>query len=157
MRHHWRGPMSRLGNFIRARLRRRLFVWFGISILTTGLVVGSVMSVMGGLMGSPSWRQEAERARTFVSNRLAEVWDDPARRDALVRSVSEDLHVDVELRDTSGALLVRTGEPCPPHAELSVAVERGGVKLGTARACYGHTRPRAPWRGPMVLIVAGAT
>jgi signal transduction histidine kinase len=149
--------MGRLGCYLRASLRRRLFVWFGISILTTGLVVGTVMSVMGGLMGESSWRQEAERARTFVSNRFAEVWDDPARRDALVRSVAEDLRVDVELRDASGALLVRTGKACPPHAELSVPVERGGVKLGTARACYGHTRPRAPWRGPMVLILAGAT
>ncbi|WP_414640803.1 HAMP domain-containing sensor histidine kinase [Archangium sp.] len=155
---HRYGPMSRLGHFIRARLRRRLFVWFGVSILTTGLVVGTVMSVMGGLMGDGSWRQEATRARTFINNRLVEVWDDPVRRDALVRSISEDLLVSVELRDASGALLSRAGEPCPPHAEMSVPVERGGVRLGTANACYGHTRPRgAPWRGPMVLILAGTT
>ena len=158
LRHgHPRGPMSRLGNFIRARLRRRLFLWFGVSIFTTALVVGTVMTVMGGLMEDGSWRQEASRARTFVSNRLAEVWDDPVRRDALVRSVSEDLLVNVELRDTSGALLVRTGEPCPPRAEMSVPVERDGVLLGTARACSGAARTRTPWRGPMVLILAGTT
>lgn len=152
-----RGPMSRLGHFIRARLRRRLFVWFGVSILTTGLVVGTVVSVMGGLMGDGSWHQEASRARAFISNRLAEVWDDPKRRDALVRSVAEELLVDVELRDASGALLVRTGRPCPPRTEISVPVERGGARLGTARACSGHARPRTPWRGPMVLILAGTT
>lgn len=154
---HPRGPMSRLGHFIRARLRRRLFLWFGVSILTTGLVVTTVMSVMGGLMGDGPWHQEMARARTFVRNRLAEVWDDPARRDALVRSVSEDLLVDVELRDASGALLVRAGNPCPPHAEMSMPVERDGVRLGTARACYAHTRHGTPWRGPMVLILAGTT
>ncbi|WP_375772037.1 ATP-binding protein [Archangium gephyra] len=150
-------PMSRLGHFIRARLRRRLFLWFGVSIFTTALVVGTVMTVMGGLMGDGSWQQEAARARTFVSNRLAEVWDDPVRRDALVRSVSEDLLVSVELRDASGALLVRTGEPCPPNAEVSIPVERGGVRLGTAGACSAHLRARAPWRGPMVLMLAGIT
>ncbi len=152
-----RGPMSRLGCFIRARLRRRLFVWFGVSIFITFLVVGTVMSVMGGLMGGPSWRQEMDRVRTFAGHRLAEVWDDPARRDALARSVAEDLQFDVELRDASGALLLRTGETCPPHAELSVPVERDGVRLGTALACYGHTRHRQPWRGPMVLLLAGTT
>jgi signal transduction histidine kinase len=149
--------MSRLGHFIRARLRRRLFLWFGVSIFTTALVVGTVMTVMGGLMGDGSWRQEAARARTFVSNRLAEVWDDPVRRDALVRSVSEELLVHVELRDAAGTLLVSTGGPCPTFAEMSVPVERGGVRLGTARACYGNPRPRTPWRGPMVLILAGTT
>ncbi|MGZ3461623.1 MAG: two-component sensor histidine kinase, partial [Archangium sp.] len=97
MRRHRRGPMGRLGGYVRANLRRRLFAWFGISILTTGLVVGTVMNLLGG----PSWRQESERAHTFVSHRLAEVWDDPTRRDALVRSVSQDLGVDVELRDAS--------------------------------------------------------
>ncbi|MCY1080386.1 ATP-binding protein [Archangium sp. miwbw1] len=150
--------MSRLGHFIRARLRRRLFLWFGVSILTTGLVVSTVMSLMGGLMGEGGpWRQEVSRARTFVSNRLAEVWDDPVRRDALVRSVSDDLLVNVELRDASGALLVRAGGPCHPHAEMSMPVERNGVRLGTAKACYEHHARihGAPWRGPMVLILAG--
>jgi two-component system, OmpR family, sensor kinase len=146
--------MGRLGCYVRARLRRRLFVWFGVSILTTGLVVGMVMNLVGG---GPAWRQEAERARTFVSNRLAEVWDDPTHRDALVRSVAKDLDVDVELLDAQGTPLVRTGGPCPPYAELSVPVMREGVRLGTARACYERTRARQPWHGPLVLMLAGAT
>ncbi|QRK14195.1 HAMP domain-containing protein [Archangium violaceum] len=145
--------MSRLGWFIRARLHRRLFLWFGVSIFITGLVVGTVMSLVGG----PGWRQEVERVRTFVGNRLAEAWDDPARRDAIVHSVARDLDVDVELRDASGALLVRTGPPCHAHAAFSAQVEREGVRLGTVRACHGHTRARQPWRGPMVLVLAGAS
>ncbi|MFL5354620.1 ATP-binding protein [Archangium sp.] len=146
--------MGRLGCYVRARLRRRLFAWFGVSILTTGLVVGLVMNLLGG----PAWRQEADRARTFVSNRLAEVWDDPVHRDALVRSVAKDLDVEVELLDAQGTPLVRTGGPCPPYAELSVPVEREGVRLGTARACYGQTRTRRqPWHGPLVLLLSVAT
>jgi signal transduction histidine kinase len=149
--------MGRLGCYVRARLRRRLFVWFGVSILLTGLVVGTVMSLMGGLMGRPSWHQETERLRTFVGNRFAEVWDEPARRDALARSTAKELRFDVELRDASGALLLRTGAPCPSHSELSAPVERDGVRLGTALACHGRGRPHQPWRGPLMLGLAGAT
>lgn len=152
-----RGPMSRLGCYLRASLRRKLFLWFGVSIFITFLVVGTVMSVMGGLMGGPSWRQETERLRTFIGHRLAEVWDEPARRDALAHSTAEELLVDVELRDASGALLLRTGAPCPSRTEFSVAVEREGVRLGTARACTGRGRTHQPWRGPLVLLLAGTT
>ncbi|PTL78668.1 ATP-binding protein [Vitiosangium sp. GDMCC 1.1324] len=145
--------MSRLGWFIRAKLHRRLFLWFGVSILITGVVVGMVMNLMGGA----PWHQEVERVRTFAGNRLAEVWDDPVRREELARAVSRDLNIDVELQDASGVLLLRTGEPCPPHAQLPVPVEREGRRLGTALACYGHTRPRQPWRVPIMLMLAGAS
>ena len=157
MRPHGRGPMGRLGCYLRASLRRRLFVWFGVSILLTSLVVGTVTSLMGGLMGGPSWREEAERLRTFVGNRFAEVWDEPARRDALARSIAEELRLEVELRDASGAVLVSTGGPCPSRLELSAPVERESKRLGTAQACYGRHRPRQPWRGPLTLGLAGAT
>jgi two-component system OmpR family sensor kinase len=157
MRPRGRGPLGRLGCYLRASLRRRLFVWFGVSILLTGVVVSTVMSLMGGLMGSPSWREETGRLRTFVGNRFAEVWDEPARRDALARSISEELRFDVELRDASEAVLLRTGEPCPSHLELTVPVEREGVRLGTARACHGSGRPHQPWRAPLMLGLAGAT
>jgi two-component system, OmpR family, sensor kinase len=154
---HGRGPMGRLGCYLRASLRRRLFVWFGISILLTGLVVGTVTSLMGGLLGSPSWREETERLRTFFGNRFAEVWDEPARRDALARSVAEELRFDVELRDASDAVLLRTGAPCPSSLEFSAPVEREGRRLGTARACHWRGRAHQPWRAPLMLGLAGAT
>ncbi len=153
-----RGPMGRLGCYLRASLRRRLFVWFGVSIVVTFLVVGTVMSVVGGFAGGPSWRQETERLRDFVGHRFAEVWEEPARREALARAVAEDLRVDVELRDATGAVLLRTGEEsCPPRAQFSVPVARVDLRLGTARVCYGRDRTHQPWRGPLVLLLTGAT
>ncbi|MBZ4416731.1 HAMP domain-containing histidine kinase [Myxococcus sp. RHST-1-4] len=142
--------MGRLGHFVRARLHRRLFVWFGLSILATGAVVATVMSLVGG----STWKQEGERVRTFVAHQFAEVWDEPARRDALVRAIATDLDVGVELHDTSGAMLVRAGAPCR-RAELGLPVERGGVRLGVVRACYAQFRPKAPWRVMLPLGVAG--
>jgi signal transduction histidine kinase len=145
--------MGRLGGYVRARLRRRLFAWFGLSIFITGAVVFTVMNLVGG----GTWRQELERGRVFVSNRLVEVWDEPARRDALLRAVAEDLDIGVELLDASGRLLSRAGEPCV-EPEYAVPVERGDVRLGTARACIRANRPpRQPWRGVVPLVFAGAT
>lgn len=143
--------MTRLGRYIRARLRRRIFVWFGLSILVTGLMVATVMNLMGG----SNWRQEMEKARTFASNRFAEVWDMPERRDALVQGLARDLDVDVELRDASGALLLRAGEPCE-KPDLTVPVVREGTRLGSAHACYWRTRTRRPLRSILPLLLAGA-
>ncbi len=145
---YWR--MGRLGHFVRARLRRRLFVWFGLSILATGAVVAGVMNLVGGNV----WRQEMERVRTFVGHRFEEVWDEPARRDALVRSIAQDLGASVELQDLSGAVLVRGGEPCR-RVEYTVPVRRDGVPLGVVKACYSSQRPRNFWRGVLPLGLAG--
>lgn len=148
---HFR-PMSRLGCYVRANLRRRLFMWFGISILMTGLVVGAVMHLVGG--GAP-WHEDVERLRLFVGHRLADVWDEPARREALVREAADELRVDLELRDATGAVLLRAGEACPPAASLLVPVERAGVRLGTASVCYSRVHARQPWYGPLWMMLAG--
>jgi two-component system, OmpR family, sensor kinase len=143
--------MTRLGRYIRARLHRRIFILFGLSILVTGLLVGTVMSLVGG----SNWKQELERARTFASNRFAEVWELPERRDALVQAIARDLDVDVELRDASGALLASAGRPCD-RPDLSVPVMRDGLRLGLAKACYTRSRPRRPWRLILPLVLGGA-
>lgn len=143
--------MTRLGWYLRAHLHRRIFVWFGLSIFVTGLVVALVMNLVGG----SSWRQELERAHTFVSNRAAEVWDVPEWRNALVQGISRDLNVDVELRDVSGALLVRGGGVCD-KPDLTFPVMRDGAQLGTALACYSSSRPRRPWRFVLPLLLSGA-
>ncbi|MBN1203638.1 MAG: HAMP domain-containing protein [Myxococcaceae bacterium] len=143
--------MTRLGRYIREHLRRRLFVWFGLSILVTGLLVATVMNLVGG----STWRQEMEKARTFASNRFAEVWDMPERRAALVQGISRDLNVDVELRDASGTLLTRAGKACE-KPDLTIPVARNGTRLGSAQACYWHFRPRNPWRSLLPLLLSGA-
>ncbi|GHG62041.1 sensor histidine kinase [Comamonas sp. KCTC 72670] len=141
--------MGRLGSFVRARLHRRLFLWFGLSILATGAVVATVMSLVGG----GTWKQEGERVRTFVSHRFEEVWDDPARRDALVDSIARDLQVGVELHDATGTLLASTEEPCR-RPEFNVPVMRDGTVLGSVRACYSHFRAKSPLKMVLPLVLS---
>lgn len=142
--------MTRLGHYIRARLHRRIFVWFGLSILVTALVVSTVVNLVGG----STWRQEMDKARTFASNRFAEVWEMPERRDELVQGISRDLDVDLELRDASGTLLARTGAGCE-RPDLSVPIVRSGTQLGLVKACYWRSRHRNPWRVILPLLLSG--
>ncbi|MBJ6761769.1 HAMP domain-containing histidine kinase [Myxococcaceae bacterium JPH2] len=141
--------MGRLGHYVRARLHRRLFMWFGASILVTSMLVGAVMNLVGGTL----WSQEAERMRHYVGNRFAEAWDVPAQRQALMEGIARDLNVSVELLDTSGAVIAHAGEPC--HGpDISVPVERDGTRMGQARACYGNTRNRPIWRFILPLALS---
>ena len=144
-RQHRQRRFHFLGSYIRARLRRRIFAGFTLSILATAVVVFLGTYLTGG----GAWRQESGRLRVFAGNRIAEVWDVPAERDALLGAVAKDLLVDVELRDAAGAVRARTGEPCDPDSAFSVAVERAGVLLGTAYVCRGPARPWLSWRAPL--------
>ncbi|QAT83750.1 sensor histidine kinase [Corallococcus coralloides] len=141
--------LGRLGSYVQARLRRRLFVMFGLTILVTVLVVWSVMNLTGG----NSWRQETERIRAFVGHQFADVWDAPAERDALMRSISDDLDVDIVLTDLSGAVVARGSAPCSkPDATLPVM--RQDTQLGSLQACYLQSRSRGPWRAVLPLGIA---
>jgi two-component system OmpR family sensor kinase len=48
-----RRPAWRLGHYLRARMRRRIFAWFGASILVTGLFTGALARLVGP--GSGGW------------------------------------------------------------------------------------------------------
>ncbi|MFL5344205.1 MAG: ATP-binding protein [Hyalangium sp.] len=147
--HQWR--TTRMGRYIFAHLHRRIFLWFGLSILVTGIVVATVMNLMGG----SAWRQQMDKARNFTSNRFAEVWDSPQRREELVRGISRDLDVDVELHDAAGALLVRAGNACEAP-DFTVPVVKEGIVLGSVQACPWSAHSRTPWRGIPPLLLAGA-
>ena len=87
---HPYGPMSRLGHFIRARLRRRLFVWFGVSIDVagrevrvggravelTGLEFDLLLALVrraGRVIPREALLGEAGRSDTVVSERTVDV------------------------------------------------------------------------------------
>ncbi len=137
-----RGPSG----FVRAKLHRRLFVAFGMSILVTVLVVGGVASTVTG----DAWRRDVARLTAFASGRFARVWDSPADRDELARAVARDLDVDLRLVDDHGAPLFASGPlGCGRH-QLTLPVTRDGVRLGTAEVCA--TRHTMYGSGPRLLF-----
>jgi len=146
------GELFRMGPaaFVRARLHRRIFLWFGMSILFTGLVLVTLTTLVNGFTGSGYWR-EVKRAKTFTAWQFAQVWDHPAQREALAQAISRDLEVRVELRDAAGAAIEPFGVPCERNI-FKVDVVSGGARAGDVRVCFDGRRPSTPWFGLGLFI-----
>ncbi|MDQ3034978.1 MAG: HAMP domain-containing histidine kinase [Myxococcota bacterium] len=143
--HHW----------VRSKLHRRIFVWFGASIVMTGASVWLVLS-----LASPpyeNWHQDWDRFRRFVGNQYARVWDDPEARDQLGRSTAEELEVEVVLRGADGAEIASFGRAPCVDPRFEAPIERGGELLGHVEICAERTRPRPGWLLLLGVAVACGT
>lgn len=157
-RHAWRGA-SRGGSpfglrrYVRASMQRRMFVWFGLSILVTMLCVALVMLTLGGASFQP-WKRDMTRIRNFVGGRFAAVWDEPARRDELARGMARDLDLNVVILDDKGHTLATYGVACGAD-NLDAPIVRDGVRLGEVMTC---SRPRSKfgWRLLLGILTACA-
>jgi signal transduction histidine kinase len=143
--------------YVRAHLRRRLFVAFAGAILLSGLASGAVIAA---LHQKPSWRVQLDRVERFAAGRFADTWSDPARRDALARTLARDLDADVTVFDEHGRALA-TETPSGPRATpacerpavtLDVRGERATV-LGAVRVCTLRMHVGGGWR-PLVGLGA---
>lgn len=144
--------MRGVRHYVRSRLHRRLFVWFGASILATGLIVAvAAHLLLGGADGG--WRRTVERGKSFIGNQLAESWDDPARRDALARSVARDLGMSIVLEDPRGSLIGAWGEPCP-RPDVEAPVRRDERLLGNAKLCFAKRERRGGFAFFLLLGLA---
>jgi signal transduction histidine kinase len=123
-----------MGRYVRKRLRRRIFAWFCGGLMTTGLAV-ALMMVMVGRVQEPQWAREFENGQRWLGVQFARDWDDPAARQRYALQTARDLDAWVELRDASGATVVKIGEDCRHHA-IDFPIVREGVRLGTGRVCF---------------------
>ncbi len=131
------------------KLQRRIFLWFGASILFTALVVIATFRML-----SPTERlqRDAEGFERFASARIAAVWDDAEARDRLFRDMHDDLSLDVTLYDVTGGVLAQHGPACAePWVELPIRA-RDGQPLGRMVAC-GEPYRWGGWRFAVVLLL----
>jgi two-component system OmpR family sensor kinase len=133
----------------RARMQRRLFVWFGVSILVTAFVVTAVTAVMERLHG-PSARAQWDNVQALIGAQAARVWSDPRERSAWASELSQQLGWTVQLEDARGQEVGRFGPPAL-HWMASAPVVRDGAVVGTV-----HVQP---WphggRGWTALLALG--
>jgi two-component system OmpR family sensor kinase len=120
----------------------------------TGAVVTGVMHLSAASSGQ-GWKVEQRRLETFFGAQFADVWDDPGRRDALARSMNQDLDVDLTLGDGMGAVLSTAGEHCA-RPWLDVPVRRKGMLLGSVKICAQRHAPFSGRRVGFALLLAGA-
>jgi signal transduction histidine kinase len=153
-----RGPagrwaQSRLGCYLRARLQRRLFLWFGLAILLSMLTGGAAMYAVSAMGGRSPWMDMA-RVQRFVGGRFAEVWDAPRARDALGRDIAEEFDLGVSIAEPSGVRIAAYGRPCA-RSWFSVPVVREGQKVGVVNICTERPHGGGPPRFLAAVFVAG--
>ncbi len=116
--------------YLRSRLRRRLFAWFGVAILLTALVSAATVWAFGG---GRSWHDRMEALNRFVGQRFALVWKDEVARDELARSAARDLGLGLRLQDADGSELAAYGPDC--RRAHTIEVMEAGRVLGRVEAC----------------------
>ena len=82
----------RFRRFVRARLHRQLFMWLGITILFTGMVVSAVVSALRP--DASSMQSDVMRIQRFVGERFERVWENPSERHALAQDIAKAFEVD---------------------------------------------------------------
>jgi signal transduction histidine kinase len=68
-----------------------------------------------------------------MAGQFAEVWTEPAKRDALASSLARDLGIGVRLADPGNATIGAFGPPCDEG--VATRVERDGQTLGSFHVC----------------------
>jgi two-component system OmpR family sensor kinase len=139
--------------FISARLHRRIFVWFGVSILVTAAVTATAWNLVAP---ESAWRDEITRLETFAGNRFAAVWNDTAARAELGRAVATDLDMTVTLLDAQGEVLMGEDTACRGHvhrvAVPPASAGQDGGALGALVVCKEY---HGGGGGPVVLVMLG--
>ncbi len=135
--------------YFRWRLQRRIFAWFGLTILITAIV--------GGLFArhnSATMKTELQRGQALLVDRFAATWDRPAERDDLARAISRELEVDLRVTDDSGAVLGDYGKDkcvAPVH---SIAIQKDGRHYGTVAMCAERFHLASPkLLAPLVIVL----
>src|SRR5215468_227319 len=112
-------------------MQRRLFVWFGVSILVTALVVMAVTFVVDQLRG-PSAGAQWNNVQSLIGAQAAHVWADPHERDVWASELSQKLGWAVRLDDASGREIARFGPPAMRWS-ASAKVIHDGTTVGIVR------------------------
>src|SRR5882757_1385945 len=100
----------RFRRFVRARLHRQLFMWLGITILFTGMVVSAVVSALRP--DASSMESDVVRIQRFIGERFQRVWDQPGERHALAQDIAKTFEVDLTLRDPARKTIDQIGAGC---------------------------------------------
>ncbi len=141
-----------LGHYVRARLHRRIFVWFGASIVMTGATVWVVLSLFSPEASEA--REHWQDFHTFVGDRFSRVWEAPGERDELAASIAQTLRMGVVLTDAHGDRLRAFGPDCD-RVQFDADVHLAGEVVGRVELCsVRHDRVRGIAMLVIVLTVA---
>lgn len=149
-----RSTAGTVGRAVRAQLQRRLFLWFGATILLTSLAVGAALAITSSRGGMPGHRPDAG-LETFVAQSFARVWDDPVERAALAEAIARNFDVGVRVEAGEGrerATIVEVGPRCSRPWVVPV---RGDARLrGAVSICSSRGALRRALRFALPALAA---
>lgn len=139
----------------RPALQRRIFVWFGASIVMTGATVWVVLSLFSPEASEA--REHWQDFHSFVGNRFAHVWDEPEERDELAESIAAGLRMGVVLRDAHGDRIREFGPGCD-QVQFDTDVRLAERVVGRVELCsIARDHVRGHFVLAIVLLVACGT
>jgi signal transduction histidine kinase len=132
----------------RRTLQRRLFVWFGITIVATVLAVAMVFGLLGP--SSVTFRNRMEAVGRLISEQFQGVWAEPAERHALAERFSRALEIGVTVEAPDGRVLDHVGPECKHRSYAVIDVKDGGRLLGRVRGCVEGRKTPLPFLAALV-------
>lgn len=142
--------LAQLGvrGYVRARMHRRIFLWFALTVVLSVAAAALAMNLSNG----PIVQGQLERLSTFVAHQFEPVWDTPARRDALAAEFTRDLALDITLRDAAGNVLQAFGRPCLEPVFASTV--RASSSTGLVEVCVDRSHFHGGRAGAFLTLFA---
>lgn len=127
----------------RRTLQRRLFVWFGITIVASVLAVALVFALFAP--ADAAYRHRLDGVGRLVAEQFRSVWHAPAERRALAERYAIALDLSVVVEDPNGKVLDRIGPECQRWHHAVVDVVDQGRIVGRVRGCFDGEKPSLPF------------
>lgn len=138
-------------HWLRKRTQRSVFAWILLIIFGTAITVGTLLRIFGTESG---WRDDFRRAETFIAQRFADAWNDPAALHALTRNTATELDATVRVLNLRNERLANAGSgDCVRPWRIAIAqraiAQRGigqrgigqrGNRVGTLELCLDRRR-----------------
>ena len=116
----------------RGRLAKRIYL-HTLGALIVFAIGSSVLFATG--FRSEFLHRSTDRLTRHASHYVAAQWDDPVQREQIMHHLSDDLGLDLTLRDVSGNVILRVGDEHPhPLASQPVMRRNSHEVLGTLEA-----------------------
>lgn len=141
----------------RWRMQRRMFLWFGATIMLTLVVVAGVIRVLTS-EGAPICKEES-RIRHFHKVSFERVWERPDERLWMAQQWHTEFGATIRLLDASGNELTRQGEGSCDSPRMTIDLGTPDHPLGQVVVCQ-VSDPFAAKRAQnlsVALLVAGCT
>jgi len=135
-------------------MRRALVVWFGATILATGMMVALTHRLLAP--EARTWQYNMQRLELFAAGEFARVWHDEAARNDLAARAARELDVGIELFDADDRRIAAFGPECRSSHRIGTQIRSEDAVVGSMSACWPH-RPTSWWPLVATLVVALAT